>query len=110
VIARLSDQAPRTHAAGHTEILDADYAGPDQRRAAEACATGLGIRFHGLFLETELGTRIARVEGRRGDASDADGAIARLQESYPLGELGWTRIDASGTPEQTLARAKQALA
>jgi uncharacterized protein len=110
VFAMVVGHAGRALAAGHSVILDAVYAGPDQRAAAEACAAGLGVRFHGVFLEAALGTRIARVEDRRGDASDADGAIARLQESYPLGELRWTRIDASGTPEETLARAKHALA
>ena len=31
------------------------------------------------------------------------------QESYDLGALDWTRVDASGTPEETLARARGAI-
>ena len=45
---------------------------------------------------------------RSRDASDADAAVARLQEDYDLGALDWTRIDASGTPNDTLARARAA--
>jgi predicted kinase len=68
-----------------------------------------GVIFHGLFLETGLGNRIARIGERRGDASDADEAVARRQEQYELDGLTWTRIDASGTPAQTLERARIAL-
>jgi hypothetical protein len=72
-------------------------------------AAVLGADFLGLFLEADLATRLARV-GRRGrDASDAEAAIARVQESYDLGPIAWTRIDASGTPAETLARARAAL-
>ncbi|MGZ3281140.1 MAG: DNA-binding protein, partial [Xanthobacteraceae bacterium] len=65
--------------------------------------------FRGLFLEADLSTRIARVGTRSSDASDADAAVARIQESYDLGTLDWARLDASGTPEQTLARARGAI-
>ena len=36
-------------------------------------------------------------------------AVARAQEQYDLGRLDWPQIDASGTPEQTLAAVKAAL-
>jgi uncharacterized protein len=48
------------------------------------------------------------VSGRGRDASDADAAVARLQETYDLGALDWRRIDASGTPEETFSRARAA--
>ena len=65
-----------------------------------------GVRFDGLFLEADLATRLARVNTRSADASDADAAVARRQENYQLGVLEWTRVDASGTPAETLARAR----
>ena len=37
-------------------------------------------------------------------------SVARAQESYDLGTLSWRRLDASGTPAETLARARPALA
>jgi hypothetical protein len=58
----------------------------------------------GLSGHLKFGNSIAI---RRCSANEAslDGAMLR----YDLGTLGWTRSDASGTPEETLARAKAAL-
>ena len=100
------EKARRALAAGHSAVVDAVFAKLQERVAVEQAAAALGVPFHGLFLETALATRVARVGSRDRDASDADAAIARAQESYDLGDLTWSRIDASGTPEQTLARAK----
>ena len=105
VYALIADKARRALAAGHSAILDAVFARPAERMLAEASAAVLGVPFHGLFLEAPLATRLARVGGRSRDASDADAAVARAQESYDLGALTWTRIDASGTPEDTLREA-----
>ena len=35
--------------------------------------------------------------------------VARDQENYDIGPLDWRLIDASGTPEETLAGARAAL-
>jgi predicted kinase len=67
------------------------------------------VPFCGLFLEADLATRIARVGMRGHDASDADAVVVRSQESYDLGPLAWARVDASGTPDATLARARAVL-
>jgi len=64
------------------------------------------VTFRGFFLTADLATRVERVGTREHDASDADAAIARIQESYDLGPLDWTTVDASGTPDETLARVK----
>jgi uncharacterized protein len=109
VYCAIADKARRAMAAGHSAIVDAVFATPGEREGVEKSAAALGVPFHGLFLVADLDTRLARVGSRRGDASDADAAVARDQERYDLGTLGWTRIDASGTPEETLARAKAAL-
>ena len=53
--------------------------------------------------------RLARLSARGRDPSDADAAVARMQQSYDLGGLDWTRIDASGPPDETLARARKAV-
>ena len=109
VYCAIADKARRAVAAGHSAIVDAVFAMPGEREGIEKSAAALGVPFHGLFLVADLATRLARIGVRRGDASDADAAIARDQERYDLGTLGWTRIDASGTPEETLAGAKVAL-
>jgi predicted kinase len=72
-------------------------------------AQALGVPFQGLFLVADLETRVARVGGRSRDASDADAAVARNQEDYDLGALDWAEVDASGTPEQTLTLAREAM-
>jgi predicted kinase len=85
------------------------FAQPGERRLVEQCAATVGVAFHGLFLDADLATRVARIGARSRDASDADAAVARQQDSNDLGELDWRRIDASGTPEQTLAGVRAAL-
>jgi aminoglycoside phosphotransferase family enzyme/predicted kinase len=109
VYAALADKARRVVAAGHSAIVDAVFARSDERAAIAAAAQGSEAAFRGFFLTADLGTRIARVSGRRKDASDADAAIARAQESYDLGALDWQRIDASGTPGETVAAVRAAL-
>ena len=105
VYRRLDDKARRALGAGSAVVLDATFATRRDRAAALRVAAETGSGFAGLFLEAPLPARLARVASRRGDASDADPAIARRQQAEPLGERGWTAIDASGDPASTEARA-----
>ena len=109
VYAALAEKARRVVGAGFSAIVDAVFADPAERAAIRAAADGTGAEFHGLFLVAELPIRLERIDARSRDASDADAAIARRQESYALGEMDFIAIDASGTPAETLARAKAAL-
>jgi predicted kinase len=107
VYAALIEKAERVLAAGHAVVVDAVYARPQERDALRRAAESHGVGFQGLFLTTDLATRAARVGARRGDASDANEAVVRAQEGYALGGNDWTPIDASGTPECTLAHAQK---
>jgi hypothetical protein len=103
----LSRKAARIVAAGHSVIIDAVFAKHDERAAIAAVSAV--VPFHGIFLVADLKTRINRVGGRGLDASDADTNVARQQETLALGDMDWTKIDASGSPQDTLARARAAL-
>ncbi|HEY6833940.1 MAG TPA: AAA family ATPase, partial [Pseudolabrys sp.] len=107
VYATLAQKARRVIAAGHSAVVDAVFARADEREMIARAAEG--VAFHGLFLTADLAVRTARVGGRTGDASDADASVARSQETYDLGRLDWSEVDASGTPEETLQRAKEKL-
>jgi uncharacterized protein len=109
VYAVLLDKARRILAAGHSAIVDAVFAQAQERAALAAAADAADLPLCGLFLTADLATRLARIGSRARDASDADEKVARAQESYDLGPLDWTQIDASGTPEDTLSRGLTAL-
>ena len=99
----LAEKARRVLNAGHSAIVDAVFAQPAER--SEIATAADGVRFVGLFLTAGLQTRIERVGARRGDASDADANVAQMQEQFDLGRVTWSKVDASGTPEETLIRA-----
>jgi aminoglycoside phosphotransferase family enzyme/predicted kinase len=105
VYAVLAEKAGRIIAAGHAAIVDAVYARPDERDALRRVAATHRVRFHGVFLTADTATRAARVGARRADASDATEAVVRAQDAYAVGSNDWEPVDASGTPESTLADA-----
>jgi len=110
VYATLAAKARRIVAAGHSALVDAVFARADERAAVAQAAKQSGVPFAGLFLTADLDTRLARVGGRTRDASDADAKVALAQESYAIGALDWAEVDASGSPDDTLAQAETALA
>ena len=109
VYAGLADKARRVIAAGHTAIVDAVFARPEERSQIAAAARASRVPLHGVFLAADLDVRVARVSARARDASDADAAVAREQESYDPGPIEWTRVDASGDIESTVAAARRAV-
>jgi aminoglycoside phosphotransferase family enzyme/predicted kinase len=105
----ITDKAARVAKAGYSAIVDAVFAKSEERTAIETAATALGVDFHGLFLVADLKTRLDRVGARKRDASDADDAVVLKQQALPIGAVTWIRIDTSGSPEQTLDKARTAL-
>ena len=101
----LADKAQRVIAAGHSAMVDAVFAKPQERALISKLAQDNKLDFHGLFLTADMETRIKRVGARVSDASDAGAEIVRRQEDYDLGDLDWLKVDASGSPEQTLTNA-----
>jgi len=104
----LIKRAHHTAGQGCSVVLDAAFLRPEERAAF--AATGPAVRHLGLFLEADRATRLARIDARKNDASDATAAIAVAQEAMTGGDLEWPRIDAGGTPAETLARCEPFLA
>jgi aminoglycoside phosphotransferase family enzyme/predicted kinase len=95
--------------AGHSAIVDMMHSWAAARSETAALATQCGVAFAGLWLEAPLDVRLARVSARRGDASDADAAVASAQRADPLAEPGWIALDASVSPEALTAQARGCL-
>ena len=106
----LVQRAARILVQGHSVVVDAVFAHETERAAICDAARKLNIRFVGLFLATDLATRLSRVGRRERDASDATPEIAEIQEKYNIGAVDWAVIDASGTPEQTLKQCQTQIA
>ena len=109
VYGEMFDRARKLLALGHSAILDAAFLTGVERTAAAEIARAAGVDFHGLFLAAAPEIRVQRIGARRSDASDATAAIAANQESIDPGAIHWPIIDASGTPDETRARAAQHL-
>jgi len=84
-------RAERALRAGHSVVLDAVFARKDERQAAEALATKVGVPFDGLWLDVPKEVAQARVAARQGDASDATPAVVERQFGYELGQITWRR-------------------
>ena len=110
VYAELYRRAAAVLAAGHAVVVDAVSARPDERRRIEAIAAEAGVRFDGIWMEAPLAERMARVTNRRNDASDATAEVAKRQESYDLGTIGWTRLDSGRVASDVLDDARASLA
>ena len=102
-------RARKVIAQGHSAILDAAFLLETERDTAAAIARTAGVAFRGIFLTAAPEVRVQRIGRRRADASDATADVARDQEDIDTGKMDWTLIDASGTSDQTLARATESL-
>jgi uncharacterized protein len=102
----LSNIAQHVLAQGCSVVLDAAFLQEAERAVPASLAHKHGAHFVGLFLTANLATRLARIEQRRGDASDATRDVVLMQETFSIGAVNWHMVDASGTPDQSLHRAR----
>jgi uncharacterized protein len=102
-------RADRALAAGHSVVLDAVFSRDSERGLAEGLAKRWNACFTGIWLDAPASTLKERVSLRRGDASDAGPAVVDQQLGYDIGHLQWPRVDASGSPQQTLEAVRRML-
>jgi aminoglycoside phosphotransferase family enzyme/predicted kinase len=107
VYAAILARAGRCLRAGQSVIVDAVFADPGERQAVENVARAAGVPFMGLWLEVTREVALARVEARRGDASDATPQVVERQQAYDLGVLTWARVDAGRDTETVTADARR---
>jgi aminoglycoside phosphotransferase family enzyme/predicted kinase len=110
VYGELCEAARRILTQGLSVIADAAYLRPEERIAIQRVAAETDVGFHGVFLKADLATRIARINARRTDVSDATAEVAKLQERYEIGPLDWADVDSSGDLPTTIAHVRAARA
>ncbi len=96
-------------ACGNSVIIDAVFMSRSERDVAEALAERHRVPFTGIWLEAPERDRIARVNARENDASDATEAVVREQSRRSVGEIHWHRIRVNRPQELIVAAARAAL-
>jgi predicted kinase len=102
VYASMFARAKTALKAGYSVVLDAVFLLESERNAARDLATNLDIVFKGFWLEAGHAVERQRILNRVGDASDATVSVLEKQSNIDVGQVGWLRVDATGTVEQTL--------
>jgi aminoglycoside phosphotransferase family enzyme/predicted kinase len=103
VYAVLHRKAQASLRTGVATIVDAVHQQESERQAIGALAERLGVRFTGVWLEAPRCTLEARVDRRRGDASDADARVVAQQADRDCGPIAWHPVDASRPLEVVVA-------
>jgi uncharacterized protein len=96
-------------ACGNSVILDAVFMARSERDVVEALADRYRAGFTGIWLEAPERDRIARVNARANDASDATEMVVREQSRRSVGEIHWHRIRVNRPQETIVAAARAAL-
>lgn len=109
VYERLFARAEVILKAGYSVVIDGTFLDPEKRLEVERFGQRMGIPVTGLWLSAPPEFLRARVAGRTGDASDADTGVLDRQLARGTGDIDWREVDASGTPEATLTRARALL-
>jgi len=105
VYSTVAEQAALILRAGHSVVVDAVYAGAADRRGIEQVAEAASVPFIGLWLDAPASLLIDRTARRRNDASDADADVVRMQRGHQIGDIRWSRLDASVAPACVLSSA-----
>jgi uncharacterized protein len=102
-------QAKSALRAGYCAVIDAVALTEDERRSFAAVAEEATVPFSGIWLTASPEVMTARLQGRRGDASDATVEVLRQQLAHDPGTMDWTRIEIAGDHDAGLAAVRGAL-
>jgi hypothetical protein len=105
----LSARAAMVIRNGQSVIVDAVFAAPRDRLVIEHIAARERVPFSGFWLDASEELLVERVDRRRGDVSDANPSVVRLQRTGDPGIIAWHRIDGSGSVESALTAAQRQL-
>jgi uncharacterized protein len=95
VYERMFQEAALVAHMGWSVVVDAVFDRAEDRLAIENIASACNIHFVGLWLELALEDRLARVDGRHNDVSDATRDVALAQAQRDCGQIDWLRLDAA---------------
>ncbi len=109
VYGEMTSEAGRVARAGWPVIVDAVFDRVSSRAEIERIAREAGAPFHGFWLDVDLSARIARVETRRDDPSDATPEVLLAQMKGETGAIGWRRIDAARGLDAVVAEIRGAI-
>jgi hypothetical protein len=109
VYARAFHAAEGCLRAGQSVVLDAVFADPRHRQAAERLAIDTGVPLAPLWLDVPFEIAAGRLGRRTHDASDATVRVLRKQLQAGAGYLTWLRLDASADPDRLAAAACRAI-
>jgi uncharacterized protein len=110
VYAATAEQAHLVLQAGHSAIVDAVFARPEDRDALAGVARSAGVPFIGLWLDAPRSVLIHRAETRSSDVSDADTAVVSVQAARNVGPIAWRRLDAQRSADAVLEEAMHVVA
>ena len=99
VYQHLLDRTATLLRAGRTVIADATFLDPRDRLSMEGLAADLAVPFQGIWLDAPKQILERRIQGRQGDASDADVSVLARQHKRGPGAMAWPVIDASGVAD-----------
>ena len=106
----MRDAAAVVLAQGRPAVVDAVFDRPQDRAAIAGVATKAGVPFAGFWLSAPAAALHDRIRLRRGDPSDATGAVLEGQLARADGAPDWAPIDTQGGPEAALVAILAALA
>jgi uncharacterized protein len=109
VYAALERRAAELLTAGHSVVVDAVAAKPEERAAMADLARQTGAGFAGIWLQAPEATLLARLAQRGKDASDATASVLRRQLTYDLGMIDWTPVDADRSADEVVSAVRHAL-